>query len=151
MEMISAAVEKMRTSYYRALWCIGMAQIAFLRGRPGEAKNHISKAHRIGLDMKSRVIEWYSLLITAWILLQEGRTKEGFGSLRSALLLGRENGYTHLEFYQPSVMQFLYARALEEKIEPEYVKGQIRKLGLTPPAPPTQRIQYVFLKIGPIR
>jgi len=149
MEMISVTVEKRGTSYYRALWHIGMAQIAFLQGRPGEARIHISQAHRISLDMKSRVIEWYSLLITAWIFFQEGRKKAGLKSLRSALLLGRENGYAHLEFYQPAVMQFLYARALAEEIEPAYVKEQIRKLGLTPPAPQNAAASACLLEDWP--
>ncbi|MDA8126155.1 MAG: BTAD domain-containing putative transcriptional regulator [Deltaproteobacteria bacterium] len=149
MEAISAAVEKMGTPYYRALWDIGMAQVAFLQGRTKEAKTYISKAHRISRDMESRVIEWYSLLTTAWILLQESRTQEGLESLRGALLLGRKNGYAHLEFYQPAVMQFLYAQALAEGIEPEYVKAQIRKLGLTPPSLPNATAAGYLLEDWP--
>src|SRR5208283_5350640 len=133
MDTISAKVVKMGAPYYRALWNIGMAQVAFLQDRTREAKTHIHTAQRISLAMKSRVMEWYSLLIGAWFLLKEGREKEGFLRLRRGLSLGKRHGYVHLEFYQPSVMQFLFAKALEEGIEQEYVKGLIRKLGLTPP------------------
>ena len=134
METISGQVEKMGTPYYRALWHIGMAQVTFGQDRTGDAHAHINKAYRIGRNMKSRIIEWYSLLISAWFLLREGRKTEGLGALRRGLALGKGYGYVHLEFYQPVVMQFLYARALAEGIEPEYVKGLIRKLKLAPPA-----------------
>lgn len=133
LETISAKVEKMGTPYYRALWNIGMAQVAFMQGRAKEATTHIHTAHRVSLDMKSHVMEWYSLLIRAYFLLKEGREKEGLASLRGGLSLGKGHGYVHLEFYQPSVMRFLYAKALEEGIEQEYVKGLIKKLDLTPP------------------
>jgi DNA-binding SARP family transcriptional activator len=107
----------------------------FIQGRAKEAKAHIHAAHRVSMDMKSHVMEWYSLLISAYFLLKEDREKEGLLSLRKGLSLGNEYGYVHLEFYQPSVMRFLYAKALEEGIEQEYVKGLIRKLDLPPPSP----------------
>jgi len=133
LETISEKVATMGTPYYRAFWNIGMAQTAFLQNRTREAKNHLHTAHRISLSMKSEVMEWYSLLIEAYFLLKEGKEKEGLQSLRSALSLGRKHGYVHLEFYQPQVMQFLYAKALEQGMERDYVKGLIRILGLTPP------------------
>jgi DNA-binding SARP family transcriptional activator len=135
LEMVSPKVDTMGTPYYRALWSIGMAQTAFLQGRVKEAKAHVRTAHRISLTMKSQVMEWYSLLIDAWFLLREGQEAEGLLSLHRGLSLGRRHGFAHLEFHQPSVMRFLYAKALEQGIEPEYVKGLIRKLGLTPPNP----------------
>jgi len=54
-------------------------------------------------------------------------------------MLGKRHGYAHIEFYQPSVMQFLYAKALEEGIEPDYVKGLIRRQKLNPPIPPFEK------------
>jgi ATP/maltotriose-dependent transcriptional regulator MalT/DNA-binding SARP family transcriptional activator len=135
MESISAKMSRMGTPYYRALWHIGMAQVAFLQDRPKEAKALIKTAHRISLSMKSHVLEWYSLLITAYLFFQEGRETEGFLSLRRGLSLGRKRGYVHLEFYQPQVMRFLYVKALEKGIEQGYVKRLIRKLELPPPVP----------------
>lgn len=133
VEAIAPAVAKLGTPYYKALWNIGAAQVAFLQDRHEEAKALAHAAHRIGVAMKSLVLEWYSLMISAFFHLKEGAQREGLASLRRGLALGRRHGYVHLEFYQPSVMQFLYAEALEEGIEVEYVKGLIRKLGLTQP------------------
>lgn len=135
METAFARTESMGTPYYQALWHVAMAQVAFLQGRASEARTLVRTAHRISLTMKSLAMEWYSLLIDAWILLREGEETEGLLSLHRALSLGRKQGYVHLEFYQPEVMRFLFAKALGERIEREYVKGLIRKLGLTPPQP----------------
>jgi LuxR family transcriptional regulator, maltose regulon positive regulatory protein len=136
LETISATVAKMGMPYYGALWNIGMARVAFLQSRKRDAQAHINEAHRTARSMKSAVIEWYSLLISAYFLLEQGREKEGLLSLRRGLALGQRYGYCLMIFYQPSVMQFLCAKALEKGIEPEYVKGLIKKLGLTPPVDP---------------
>ncbi|HOW53638.1 MAG TPA: BTAD domain-containing putative transcriptional regulator [Syntrophorhabdaceae bacterium] len=133
LEMAMDRMDKMGNPYYRALLHIGTAQVRFLQNDAGNAMTHALTAHRIGLGMKSQVIEWYSLLIQAYFLLKEGDEKKGLPPLRRALALGRRNGYAHLEFYQPSVMRFLCVVALQNEIEPEYVKELVKKLGLTPP------------------
>ena len=149
METISVQTENMGTPYYRALWHIGMAQVAFQQGRTKVAKANIQTAHRLSLSMKSQVMEWYSLLIEAYFLLQEGMETEGLLSLHRSLSLGRRQGYVHLEFYQPSVMRFLYAKALHEKIEPEYVKGLIKKNGLLPSAADNSAFSVLYLEEWP--
>ena len=135
LKTITAQISKMGTPYYRALWNIGMAHVAFLQGHRRDAKSHLRTAHRISLNMKSYVLEWFSLLTDAYFLYKEGKEKEGLLPLRKGLMLGKRHGYAHIEFYQPSVMQFLYAKALEEGIEPDYVKGLIRRQKLNPPIP----------------
>lgn len=133
MEPAFARAESMGTPYYQALWQVAMAQVTFSQGHAQESRKLVLTAHRISLSMKSQVLEWYSLLIDAWILLLEGEETEGLLSLHRGLSLGRRHGYVHLEFYQPDVMRFLFAKALEERIEQEYVTALIGKLNLTPP------------------
>ena len=134
LETISASTESLGTPYYQALWNIGMAQAVFQQGHAQEAYTHVQAAHRISLNMKSHVMEWYSQLVEAYFLLQEGTKEEGLLLLRHGLSLGRRYGYVHLEFYQPDVMCYLFAVALAKGIEQAYVIGLIRKLGLAPPA-----------------
>jgi len=133
LETISETMEEMGTPYYRALWHIGMAQVALLQGRTDVAKSCLKTVHHISLTMQSQVMEWYALLIEAHVLLQEGQETEGVLALFRGLSLGRRHGYVHLEFYQPKVMCILCAKALQEQIEPEYVTGLVRKLQLKPP------------------
>lgn len=133
LETVAAITEQMGTVYYRALWHIGMAQVAFALGDREEARRLAEAAHRIGLAMKSQVIEWYSLLILGWYQLQGGEETAGLLALHRGLSLGRRHGFVHLEFYQPAVIRELCARALAEEIEPEYVKRLIGTLALAPP------------------
>jgi ATP/maltotriose-dependent transcriptional regulator MalT/DNA-binding SARP family transcriptional activator len=149
LDAVSAKVAKMGTPYYRALWSIGMAHVAFSQDSTDDARKHILTAHRISLRMKSHVLEWSSLLIEAYFLFKESRAMEGVLSLRRGLSLGKRHGYVHLEFYQPLVMQFLYAKALENGIEQEYVKGLIRKLGLFLPQPLALGTAALFLEEWP--
>lgn len=133
LETVASRTESMGTPYYRALWQIGMAQAVYRLGQAVEAEELLNTALRIALTMKSQVLEWNALLIASWVLLQQGKRTEGLLSLHRALTLGRRHGYVHLEFYQPAVMRFLFATALEERIEPEYVREQIGVLALSPP------------------
>ncbi len=136
LEAITARADRMGNPYYQALWHIGMAQARFLAGNTADAGTHVRTAHRIGQKMKSQAIEWYSLLVEAYFLFREGDNRKGLPLLRRALELGRKNGYAHLEFYQPDLMSTLCAKALEHELEPEYVQGLIRRLGLVPPVSP---------------
>ena len=135
LETIAAPAAQMGHPYYLALWHIGMAQVLHLQENAEEALAGISRALQIGRDMKSAIIEWYSLLITAWFLFGQGSEAKGMQALRRGLALGRKHGYVHLEFYQPAVMRFLCAKALEQGIEEDYCRSLIKKLGLAPPLP----------------
>jgi LuxR family transcriptional regulator, maltose regulon positive regulatory protein len=133
MEIIAAPAAQMGHPYYRALWQIGMAQIMYLQERTNDAQTIISRAYKIGRNMKSPVIEWYSLLVAAWFFFGQDAEKKGLKALRRGMALGRKHGYVHLEFYQPAVMRFLCAKSLEQGIEENYAGSLIKKLGLTPP------------------
>ncbi len=148
MEVIEPGVARMGAPYYRTLWHIGTAQACFELGRHREAKNHVRTAYHISRTMKSFALEWYVLLISAYFLFMEGHDRKGLRALRRGLSLGRKYGYVHLEFYQPSVAQFLYAKALDEGIETDYVKELIGKLNLAPPKSVLHRDDWPYpLKI----
>ncbi len=134
LETIAARVARLGTPYYQALWNIGMAHVAFQQGHRRAAGTHARRALRLGQEMKSTVVEWYALTTRAYVLLHEGKEKEGLAALSRGLALARRYNYVHLEFYQPKVTRYLCARALAEGIEPEYVRGLIRTLKLSPPA-----------------
>lgn len=132
MQTIASKTAKMGTPYYTALWHIGMAQTEFALGNIREAKMHIHKALLIGSEMKSYVIEWYSLLVSAYFHFMEGNNKLAIDELKKGMTISRKYGYVHLEFYQPDVMRILFAQAIKNSIEPDYLKGLIKKLRLYP-------------------
>lgn len=132
LEAVAAKVANLGAPYYRALWHIAMAQVAFGQGQIPAAKGHVGTTLQLGLSMQSQVMQWYALLIEAYLHFHEGEEAQGLQALQRGLSLGRQNGYVHLEFYQPSVMGVLCAKALEHGIESAYVTGLIRKLGLKP-------------------
>lgn len=132
LDTIADVTERMGTPYYLALWRIGMAQTCSLLGDGEAAADHVRKALSIGRAMKSHVIEWYALLVKAWLHLRNGEDAKGLSVLQRGLSLGRVHGYIHLEFYLPEVVHFLFVVALQEEIETDYVRGQIRTLKLSP-------------------
>jgi ATP/maltotriose-dependent transcriptional regulator MalT/DNA-binding SARP family transcriptional activator len=133
LESIKLKTEQMGTPYYKGLWHIGMAYSTFFQGFIKDAESHINSAYQISLLMKSNVLEWFSLVTKSYFLLKQGSKEEGIKLLKKGLILGKTQGYALLEFYLPPVMQYLYSIALTERFQAEYVKGLIRKLGLTPP------------------
>lgn len=130
---ISVKVKEIGNPYYTALWNIGMAHTLFLTGHYGDAKKHLRLSLEISRNMRSNVMEWYSLLIEAYFLIFENNEGKGISKLKQALSIGRKNGYVHLEFYQPYMMQILCSKAIKEGLENNYVTELIEKLALTPP------------------
>lgn len=133
LESIAVATEQMGTPYYKALWLIGSALSQAIGGKPEQALLLAGNALTIGQSMKSHVMEWYALLIDAWVRLQRGDDTKGLLSLHRALSIGRQYGFVHLEFYHPLMMRHLCARALQEQIEADYIRNLITRLSLTPP------------------
>lgn len=133
MDAIAGMTQRMGNPYYTALWSLGMAQVALQRGESKHAKALLGQVHQVSRSIRSEVLEWYCLLLQAWLQLEEGDRDQGLQRLQKALRLGKKNGYFHLEFYQPSWMQGLCAAALANGIEVEYVKEVILKLNLAPP------------------
>lgn len=133
LKAISRKVERIGNHYFLALWHLGLAQAVFLLDRPQEAMEHARVAGDLAVAMDSWVMQWYALSVEAWLLLRQNRRPEGLQALQRALVLGRRHGYIHLELFLPDGMRFLLTTALEEKIEPEFVRGVIRKIKLDPP------------------
>lgn len=133
LRMVAPSARRMGNPYFRAIWRIGMAQCQQLMGNFDEAMQLIREAKELAYAMKSTVIEWYALLVEAWLELEYGNEANGLLALHRSLTLARRYGYVHLEFYCPEMMRTLMARALDEEIETAYVYTLIEKLALTPP------------------
>lgn len=62
--------------------------------------------------------------------------KRGLDALRSAMELGREQGYVNMIGWRNEVMSRLCVKSLEAGIEVEYVRSLVRKRNLIPDVPP---------------
>jgi DNA-binding SARP family transcriptional activator len=74
-------------------------------------------------------------LVDAYLALRQGKTKDCHAALRAALAAGRrERIVNHWTWFAP-MMSRLYAEALKQGIEVDYVRDVIQRRGLLPEAP----------------
>jgi len=114
------------------------AQVLHARGEEREARGHLDRGFEIGRVMGSAYVEFMARLTEAQLCLDGDHEIDGLQALARALALGREHGYVNSRVWIPAVMARLCARALEEGIEVDYVRGLIQKRGLVPESPPVE-------------
>jgi ATP/maltotriose-dependent transcriptional regulator MalT/DNA-binding SARP family transcriptional activator len=81
---------------------------------------------------KALQVEYGCHLARAHLALDINDEDAALTSLTTAMRIGREQGYVNTYFWRSDVMSKLCARALEEGIEPEYVRSLIRQRKLFP-------------------
>jgi len=120
-------------TYFEVLCQLAMAQVLTEYGDQTRALTHLRQVHDLVPQLKNRLLDFMSFLIDAHIDFKQLKIKDGRVALHKALVLGRENGFTHFLWWQPNMMAELCKRALDANLEIDYVKGLIRKRSLTPP------------------
>ena len=116
--------------YYEALCRLALAQILLECGDEHKCISQLQRTRAIAREIPNRHLEYACLLCFADMALTHGRTRSGLKALRLGLEIGREYGYRHFLWWLPAAMSRVCARALEENIEPEYVRTLIRERGL---------------------
>ena len=124
--------------FYVMLCRIAMAQVLAELGDERRAASQLRRVHEGARDISNPLFEFMSLLVYAHIALEHGRERSGLNSLRYAMGVGRENGFMHFLWWQPTMMAKLCVRALNAGIEVEYVKDLIRRRDLMPEDPPLE-------------
>jgi len=120
-------------TYFEVLCRLAMAQVLAEYGDQTRAATHLRQVHDLVPQLKNRLLDFMCFLIDAHIDFKQQKIQAGLAALHRALVLGRENGFTHFLWWQPNMMAELCKRALDADLEIDYVKGLIRKRGLTPP------------------
>jgi len=123
-------------SFFTGFHHIAQAMILYATGRSRKALVHLKRAKEIGREAKSALIEFHALLVHADHELERGMSREGRQLLQTALSLGREKQIFNFDWWLPEVMARLCTIALEQGIEPSYVRDFIRRHGLFPETPP---------------
>ena len=112
------------------------AQVLHRIGKQEEAWSHLHKTFHFAERFKSRLLEYYGLMIEAYFYFEQGDEISGLASLRKALAIGKGSGISMTYVDQPAVTASLCVKALEENIEVSYVQHLIRNRRLIPENPP---------------
>lgn len=100
-----------------------------------KARRQIDEIGTLVLQMHSTFLEYRYYLLEALLAFERNMKKAGKAWLAKAMNLGRQKGFvTMANFWQPTLMSYLCAKALETKIEVEHVRNLILKLNLKPDA-----------------
>ena len=122
--------------YYEALCHLAMGQVLAASGEEQRSVTHLHRVRSLAKDIRNKLLEYMCLLTFAHIALEHGRERNGLNSLRYALGVGREFGFTNFLWWMPDVMAKLCAIALKHDIETEYVRRLIRERDLMAEPPP---------------
>jgi LuxR family maltose regulon positive regulatory protein len=112
------------------------AQVLHRIGKQEEAWSHLHKTFHFAERYKSRLLEYYGLMIEAYFYFEQGDEVCGLASLRKALAVGEGSEILMTYVDQPAVTARLCVKALEENIEVPYVQHLILKRRLIPENPP---------------
>ncbi len=116
-----------------ALIRLVLSHALYETGNEDEANRELAAAKRAVMQTGSSYFEYLYYLAEAYFEYARENEATGLESLRKAMALGRQKGFTTLlYFWRPAVMGRLCEKALEAGIEVEYVQNLIRKLNLVP-------------------
>ncbi len=115
---------------------LAMVQALLECGDRAKAGRYLHEIRNGISGIKNRFLEFFGMMTYADAALRYGRRQSALRALQYAMALGREKGYTHFLWWQPSIMARLCVRALEAGIETEYAKSLIRQRDLVPDTPP---------------
>jgi DNA-binding SARP family transcriptional activator len=131
-------VERSGSAFSLAVNAVGAAAIYHELKNNEESRRLIKRALRIAGDMGSPAGLYMCNLAVAQFAFDRKREPEGQKALRRAMTIGREQGYMNMYGWRSDVMARLCVKALENGIEPEYVRELIRKRNLMPENPPLE-------------
>jgi len=101
-------------------------------GKKEEALDQLQKGFLIAKEIKSKTLEFCSLMAQAYFAFDQGEEASGLQFLTMALTLGRDLRYLNTFFDDLLVTTRLCVKALEAGIEVEYVREIIQKRNLIP-------------------
>jgi DNA-binding SARP family transcriptional activator len=108
------------------------AELRHTLGDERGAYQYLDRATFLADEMGSFTIRQIVKSIQSQLEFDQGREEHGQEALREAFAIGRARGLMFFPWWIPTVMARLCAKALEAKIEMEYVQDLIRKTKLSP-------------------
>ena len=108
----------------------------FYKGEHIQAKELIQQARSYAREMSSMTLEYLCFLSEAEFALVLGDEPSCIEALHQCLAVGRQQGFQNHTWWHSNMMARLYAVALKNNIETDYVKALIKKRGMVPPEEP---------------
>ncbi|MEJ2182607.1 MAG: BTAD domain-containing putative transcriptional regulator [Nitrospirota bacterium] len=109
-------------------------QLDYDIGLLDEARRHIEEGKRKETRLRSPLFSFTYLIAEAQVAFTMEREQEALALLGEAMALGRRHGYFVTCLWRPRIMARLCEKALEARIEVDYVRDLIRKRNLLPGA-----------------
>jgi ATP/maltotriose-dependent transcriptional regulator MalT/DNA-binding SARP family transcriptional activator len=129
--------------YHKALGVFVLAQVLFEKGKFSCANKKLKEFEEDIEQTNSQLLQYMFYLSKAHFSLDLGKEEVGIKYLGKALKLGNEEKYQNiLSWWNPSVMTRLSMKAIERKIEVEYVKDMINLQGIIPGESPIEIEQW---------
>ncbi|MGA1863833.1 MAG: BTAD domain-containing putative transcriptional regulator [bacterium] len=132
MEKAMTLAQWIGESFILTISHIALAQILFVNGKYNRAASHLGLAQKISRETNCYPSQYKYLLTGSHFAFGRGNEEKGLKYLKKALSLGREKGFVIMDFFHPSIMAMLCSKALDARIEVEFVRELIRKLRLIP-------------------
>ncbi len=122
--------EKCGYVYQTAAAHFVMAQVLHKLGQTEKAKDHIRSA--MDISSGSKLFRFMCILSQAQFAFDKGQNEEAMSLLRQGFLIGRKHNYIgFLHWWDPKVMAFLCAKAIDAGIEPDYARKLVSNRELT--------------------
>lgn len=123
--------EQSGTPYARCMCAILSALAESESTNIGDARRRLRIAEDFAARTRSLYVRYLCLLAGVRLMVNASCERERIvAALRMALVAGREGGFVHHLWMPPHMIVPLYAMALREGIEVEYVQEVIRRRGL---------------------
>jgi LuxR family maltose regulon positive regulatory protein len=118
--------------YFEVLCRLAAAEILYDGGERANAMAQFQQAYDLGRPIKNHLLEFTGLMSYARVALEDSRRRRsGMLALRQALVVGKPRNFVTFTLWRPDPLARLMSRALEARIEPDYVAEIIRRGGLT--------------------
>lgn len=132
-----ALTEARGGKFWKVATEIQLGYALMLSGRHREARDLFAQSLAFAAAMPSPITEFHARIALAYSFLVAGDdVAAGYEHLRRALAIGAAHDYLNCHPWRLAhVLSFLFSRALEENIEPDYVQRFIRRRNLRPDSP----------------
>lgn len=112
--------------FFEAICRLALAQVLFECGDRRKCIAQLQQLRAIARGIDNRHLEFSCLVGFADLALRHGRVRAGLRALRTGLSIGKQFGYQHFLWWWPAALARVCASALENGIEPEYVRNLAR-------------------------